>query len=81
MSSKAKELESRLNKLSLKNPKNIAIALMGCMVNGPGEAKHADLGVAFGKNKGIFFKKGKIIDTISQESCIDKLLSEISGGR
>lgn len=44
--------------------KDVTIAIMGCVVNGPGEGKHADLGIAGGKDKVIIFKKGKIIQTI-----------------
>ncbi len=77
---KAQELASRLNRMNSKNSKNLTVALMGCMVNGPGEAKHADIGIAFGRKKGILFKKGKIIDTISQRDCVDTLISQLNGG-
>lgn len=75
---KAEELTLQLKQVSSKDLKNLTVAIMGCMVNGPGEAKHADVGVAFGKNKGILFKKGKIIDTISQRRCVDMLVSQIN---
>ncbi|MDD5005201.1 MAG: flavodoxin-dependent (E)-4-hydroxy-3-methylbut-2-enyl-diphosphate synthase [Candidatus Omnitrophica bacterium] len=74
---KAQELTLKLNKLNHGNTDNLTIALMGCMVNGPGEAKHADIGIAFGKTKGILFKKGRIINTIAQDSCINVLIREI----
>ncbi|MEK7850151.1 MAG: flavodoxin-dependent (E)-4-hydroxy-3-methylbut-2-enyl-diphosphate synthase [Candidatus Omnitrophota bacterium] len=45
--------------------KNLRIALMGCVVNGPGEAREADLGIAFSRHKGVLFKKGKIVGTVS----------------
>ncbi|MBL7196477.1 MAG: flavodoxin-dependent (E)-4-hydroxy-3-methylbut-2-enyl-diphosphate synthase [Candidatus Omnitrophica bacterium] len=77
---KAQELTFKLQKLNFKDSGDLTIALMGCMVNGPGEAKHADIGVAFGKAKGILFKRGRIIDTISQDRCIDMLISQINGG-
>jgi len=77
---KAKELVSKLGRLDHKDSSNLTIALMGCMVNGPGEAKHADIGIAFGRKKGILFKKGKIIDTIDQGRCIDLLVKQISRG-
>lgn len=77
---KARELTFKLKKLNSKNTKDLTIALMGCMVNGPGEAKHADVGLAFGKNRGILFKKGKIIDTIDEDRCVDMLVSQINGG-
>ncbi|MBA7554952.1 4-hydroxy-3-methylbut-2-en-1-yl diphosphate synthase (flavodoxin) [subsurface metagenome] len=50
---------------------------MGCMVNGPGEAKEADIGVAFDKKNGVLFKKGKIIAKFSDKIIIRKLLEEI----
>ncbi len=58
--------------------KPLTIAVMGCMVNGPGEAKEADIGVAFDKEKGILFKKGKIIAKSSDKIIIRKLLEEIN---
>jgi (E)-4-hydroxy-3-methylbut-2-enyl-diphosphate synthase len=75
---KAQELLSRLGNNN-KDLNNLTIALMGCMVNGPGEAKHADIGIAFGKDKGILFKKGKIIDTLAEERCIDVLINQLRG--
>ena len=50
------------------------VALMGCEVNGPGEAKEADIGIAFGKNAGILFKKGKIIKKVSVKDSIRELM-------
>jgi len=50
---------------------------MGCMVNGPGEAREADIGVAFDKEKGVLFKKGKIIAESSDKIIIKRLLKEI----
>ncbi|MCM8791544.1 MAG: flavodoxin-dependent (E)-4-hydroxy-3-methylbut-2-enyl-diphosphate synthase [Candidatus Omnitrophica bacterium] len=55
----------------------IKLAVMGCMVNGPGEASHADLGVAFGKKDGVLFKKGQIIKKITLKDCVGVLLKEI----
>ena len=49
-----------------KNLPGIDLAVMGCAVNGPGEASHADIGVACGDGKGVIFKKGKIIDTVKE---------------
>ena len=57
--------------------KPLTIAVMGCMVNGPGEAKEADIGVAFDKEKGVLFKKGKIIAKSSDKIIIRRLLEEI----
>lgn len=57
--------------------KNITVAIMGCAVNGPGEAREADIGIAGGKNEGLFFKKGEIIRKISSEKLVDELVQEI----
>jgi len=56
--------------------RHLKMAVMGCMVNGPGEAKDADLGVAFGKNSGLLFKKGKIIKKIKESDIVENLISE-----
>ena len=50
---------------------------MGCFVNGPGEAKEADIGVAFGKSFGLIFKNGKSIKKLPTNQCIDFLEKEI----
>lgn len=50
---------------------------MGCAVNGPGEAKEADIGIAGGQGEGLIFKKGKIIKKVKEEYLIDELLKEI----
>ena len=55
--------------------KNITVAVMGCVVNGPGEGKHADLGIAGGKDKVIIFKKGKIVRTVDAKDA-DKVFME-----
>ncbi len=73
-----RDLESRLStidyRLSTRLPK---IAIMGCVVNGPGEAKGADIGIAFGKKQGLLFKKGKPIRKIPYHKCTEVLLREI----
>jgi len=68
-----KKVESQIRNIN----KPITIAVMGCMVNGPGEAKEADIGVAFDKEKGVLFKKGKIIAKASDKIIIRILLKEI----
>jgi len=57
--------------------KPIKIAVMGCVVNGPGEAREADVGVAGGKECGVIFRKGKIIKTVKESEIIKTLLEEI----
>jgi len=51
---------------------------MGCAVNGPGEAKDADVGIAGGHNEALLFKKGKIISKISEDKIVNTLLEEIN---
>jgi len=57
--------------------KPITVAIMGCVVNGPGEARNADIGIAGGKNEAILFKKGKIIRKIKQDKIVETLIDEI----
>ena len=59
------------------NGKDIKVALMGCVVNGPGEAKECDIGVAGGINEALLFKKGEIICKIPEDKIIDTLITEI----
>lgn len=56
---------------------NLKIALMGCVVNGPGEAKEADLGIAGGNGEGLIFKKGEILRKVEESRLIDELIEEI----
>ena len=56
---------------------NIKVALMGCVVNGPGEAREADLGIAGGNGEGLIFKKGEIIRKVPESMLIDELIKEI----
>ncbi len=65
----AKKVEERFKNLD----KPITIATMGCAVNGPGEAKHADFGIAGGVGEGIVFKKGEIIAKVPEEQLLEKL--------
>nr|MBK5234891.1 flavodoxin-dependent (E)-4-hydroxy-3-methylbut-2-enyl-diphosphate synthase [Clostridium sp.] len=69
----ANEVEKRLEFCK----KNIKIAIMGCVVNGPGEAREADIGIAGGNGVGLIFKKGEIIKTVKEEDLVDELLQEI----
>ena len=59
--------------------KNITVAVMGCVVNGPGEAKEADIGIAGGDGCGIIFKKGEILRKVSEKDLFDELMKEIKG--
>ena len=69
----AGELHEKISRLT----KPIRVAVMGCMVNGPGEAKDADIGIACGKGKAILFAKGRQIDIIEEPDYITRLLEEI----
>ena len=69
----AQEVESRLE--GLKKP--IRVAVMGCAVNGPGEAREADFGIAGGKGTGLLFRKGKVIRSVPESELIDALMEEI----
>ncbi|MBQ6569656.1 MAG: flavodoxin-dependent (E)-4-hydroxy-3-methylbut-2-enyl-diphosphate synthase [Clostridia bacterium] len=57
--------------------KNIKVAIMGCVVNGPGEAREADIGIAGGDGCGLIFKKGEILRKVPEEQLLDELLAEI----
>ena len=61
----------------IKTEKRLTVALMGCAVNGPGEAKHADIGVACGKNEGLLFRKGEIIKKLDENEIVSTLVKEI----
>lgn len=69
----AKEAEKRLSAVN----KNITVAIMGCVVNGPGEASAADIGIAGGKQCGVIFKKGEIIKKLPENQLLDALMDEI----
>lgn len=58
--------------------KNITVAVMGCVVNGPGEAKEADIGIAGGDGCAVLFKKGEILRKVSEEDILKELLEEIN---
>lgn len=69
----AKQAEERLKDCK----KNITVAVMGCAVNGPGEAREADIGIAGGNGCGLIFKKGQILKKVSEDKLIDELMAEI----
>ena len=58
--------------------KPVKVAVMGCIVNGPGEAKDADVGIACGKGRGVIFKNGEIIGTVSEDNFLEALMSEVN---
>jgi (E)-4-hydroxy-3-methylbut-2-enyl-diphosphate synthase len=72
-----KRLTEKVEKLTENIEKPLKIAVMGCAVNGPGEARHCDLGIAFGNKKAVVFRKGDIISTVSETSAEEYFLSLI----
>jgi len=70
----AEAVDKHLKKLS----KPIKVAVMGCIVNGPGEAKDADVGLACGKGKGVIFRKGEKIKTIQEKDFVEALMAEVN---
>ncbi len=69
----ADEVEKRLRNIN----KDIKVAVMGCAVNGPGEAREADIGIAGGNGVGLIFKHGEIIRKVSEDKIVDELMKEI----
>ena len=69
----AREVEQRLRDCT----KPITVAVMGCAVNGPGEARNADVGIAGGDGEGLLFRKGEILYKVPQEHLVDALMAEI----
>jgi (E)-4-hydroxy-3-methylbut-2-enyl-diphosphate synthase len=70
-------LAEAVEKELLKVNKPIKVAVMGCVVNGPGEARDADIGIACGKGRAVLFKKGKKIKTIEEKDFIKALMAEV----
>lgn len=73
----AEEVDRRLADADV--PAGLKVAVMGCVVNGPGEAKEADFGVAGGDGKGVIFAKGEILKTVKEEEIVDQLIQVIEG--
>ncbi len=71
----AERVEERLQAVTLPHP--IKVAVMGCPVNGPGEAREADVGIAGGDGCGLLFKKGKVIRKVPEEGLLEALMDEI----
>ena len=70
-------LAEQVEKLCETIDKPIKIAVMGCVVNGPGEAREADIGIAGGNGEGIIFRKGEIIRKVPEEMLLEELKKEI----
>jgi len=71
------EIVEQVEKALLSKPVPVKIAIMGCVVNGPGEAREADIGIAGGDGFGILFKKGKVVKKVPQERLVEVLLEEV----
>jgi (E)-4-hydroxy-3-methylbut-2-enyl-diphosphate synthase len=71
----AKRVEDALQKLNIKE--DITVAIMGCVVNGPGEAQAADIGIAGGKGQALLFRKGEIIKKLHEKDIVPELINEI----
>ena len=70
-------LAQEVNKCLERVTKPIKVAVMGCVVNGPGEARDADVGIAGGKGKGAIFRNGKVVATVNEDRFLEALLAEI----
>jgi len=70
----ANEVEKRLAKVQTP----IQVAVMGCVVNGPGESRDADVGLAGGKGKGVIFRKGEVVKTVPEDQFLDAVLKEVA---
>ncbi|HET8910096.1 MAG TPA: flavodoxin-dependent (E)-4-hydroxy-3-methylbut-2-enyl-diphosphate synthase [Ktedonobacteraceae bacterium] len=70
----ANEVEKRLSKVQTP----IHVAVMGCVVNGPGESRDADVGLAGGKGRGLIFRKGEVVRTVPEEEFLDAVLKEVA---
>lgn len=72
------QVEKKLSLLDVSRP--MTVAVMGCVVNGPGEAREADFGIAGGKGTGLLFKKGEIMRKLPEDQLVDALVAEIKQG-
>lgn len=73
------ELATRVNDAVKGMDKNLTVAIMGCAVNGPGEARAADIGIAGGKNSALLFKKGEVVEKLEESELFQRLMDEIEG--
>ncbi len=70
----AEAMDKHLQKIT----KAIKVAIMGCVVNGPGEARDADVGIACGKGKGAIFRKGSVVKTVAEKNLVEALMAEVN---
>ena len=70
-----RDVEDRISNIDL--PRPIKVAILGCVVNGPGEASEADIGIAGGRGKGMLYKDGKLVKSFREDRLVDELVEEI----
>lgn len=70
-----KDVEDRITNINL--PRPIKVAILGCVVNGPGEASEADIGIAGGRGKGMLYKDGKLVRSFKEDQIVDELVKEL----
>ena len=70
-----KDVEDRITNIEL--PRPIKVAILGCVVNGPGEASEADIGIAGGRGKGMLYKDGKLVRSFKEHQIVDELVKEL----
>ncbi|MBI3312015.1 MAG: flavodoxin-dependent (E)-4-hydroxy-3-methylbut-2-enyl-diphosphate synthase [Candidatus Omnitrophica bacterium] len=75
----AERVKHRLNEFAAAEPRarDLTVAVMGCVVNGPGESEHADVGVAGGGGVGVIYRKGQVIRRVDESEMVDALLEEV----
>jgi (E)-4-hydroxy-3-methylbut-2-enyl-diphosphate synthase len=71
------EIVDQVERALMSTATPIKIAIMGCVVNGPGEAREADIGIAGGDGTGILFRKGKVVKKFPQEKLVEVLMAEV----
>ncbi len=71
----ARSVEARLAGID----RPVKVAVMGCVVNGPGEARDADVGIACGRGKGAIFRKGRVVRTVAEADFLESLMREVEG--
>jgi (E)-4-hydroxy-3-methylbut-2-enyl-diphosphate synthase len=70
----AEAVSKRLEEIN----KPMKVAVMGCVVNGPGEARDADVGIACGRGKGAIFRKGEVVSTVTEQNFLEALMTEVN---
>ncbi len=71
------EIVNKVESALLTKTTQVQLAIMGCVVNGPGEAREADIGIAGGRGHGVLFKRGKVVRKVSEDELVDTLLEEV----